>query len=520
MSQIRSTSDTPSSAANPAAESTQHTQSPPATTITHHTILDHAASASSSSDAQSRGMLQPVVEDAHHGSPVDVVMSSHTESTKPAATADPSSENDQQHLSASSVPDHGPGSAPVSAPSSPHARPPPLPVQSPSSAAHTVASPHHTANSSPRSPTLTHLTPSPSAMSNEEPLSTDTLPIPPAPDTTEAEQAFHQVFNNPNAIEAAQRDDFSDSGYSESVVQSTSTSLSSSVRDFEFENGRRYHSYKSGTYLLPNDDAENEREDMKHATVLTACGQQLHFAPLDVNQPQQTRVLDMGTGTGIWCVEMADKYPSADVIGVDLSPHQPDWVPPNCRFVVDDIEVEWLHPENHFDLIHARHMAIAIKDWDHVLSSAMAALKPGGFIEFCEFSYMPASDDGTMTPDNQHLHWTTLVREGLRNVNVDLHSALTLRAKVERAGFQNVVEHIVKVPIGSWPANQLLRKVGIYMHAVLYDGLQGIAMGPLTRGLGWRPEEVELLLPGVRKDISDPSIHTYYSLHIIYGQKS
>lgn len=87
---------------------------------------------------------------------------------------------------------------------------------------------------------------SPIAM--DEPLSTDILPIPPPPDTTEAEQAFHQVFDNPNAIQAVDRnlDGFSDSGYSESVAQSGSTSISSSVRDFEFENGRRYHAYRSG----------------------------------------------------------------------------------------------------------------------------------------------------------------------------------------------------------------------------------------------------------------------------------
>lgn len=49
--------------------------------------------------------------------------------------------------------------------------------------------------------------------------------------------------------------------------------------------------------------------------------------------------------------------------------------------------------------------------------------------------------------------------------------------------------------------------------------LSGIAMGPLTRGLGWSKEQVELLLPSVRKDLNDLSIHTYYSLHVVYGQK-
>jgi len=197
-------------------------------------------------------------------------------------------------------------------------------------------------------------TPSPSAY--REPLSTDVLPIPDPPQT-EAEDAFQQVFDT---IEPGpQSDSWSDSGYSESVVNSTSTSLSSSVRDYEFENGRRYHAYASGRYLLPNDDAEQEREDMKHSTVLTVCAGKLHFAPLDDHIEHQMKILDLGTGTGIWCVEMGDEYPSAEIIGVDLSPHQPDWVPPNVRFEVDDIESEWLWPDASMTMVHARHMRCA-----------------------------------------------------------------------------------------------------------------------------------------------------------------
>jgi methylase of polypeptide subunit release factors len=47
----------------------------------------------------------------------------------------------------------------------------------------------------------------------------------------------------------------------------------------------------------------------------------LHITPLE--NPQ--RILDIGTGTGIWALDMADQYPEAEVIGVDLSPIQPGW---------------------------------------------------------------------------------------------------------------------------------------------------------------------------------------------------
>jgi hypothetical protein len=90
-----------------------------------------------------------------------------------------------------------------------------------------------------------------------------------------------------------------DAGYESDTASSASTSLSSSVREYLYENGRRYHKFREGRYNFPNDDVEQEREDMKHAMVKMLC-QQLYFAPIG-DHPQE--ILDIGTGTGIWAIE-------------------------------------------------------------------------------------------------------------------------------------------------------------------------------------------------------------------------
>lgn len=110
----------------------------------------------------------------------------------------------------------------------------------------------------------------------------------------------------------------------------------------------------------PNDEqAANHLDIANHLFLLTLDGQ-LHLAPIGDN-PQ--RVLDIGTGTGIWAIDFADQYPSAQVIGTDLSPIQPSWVPPNCKFEIDDAEMEWTYQANSFDFIHVRSLFGCVADW-------------------------------------------------------------------------------------------------------------------------------------------------------------
>jgi hypothetical protein len=43
----------------------------------------------------------------------------------------------------------------------------------------------------------------------------------------------------------------------------------------------------------------------------------------------------------------------------------------------------------------------------------------------------------------------------------------------------------------------------------LMEGLHGISVAVLTRGLGMTPQEVEAMLIGVRRDLCDRNIHCY-----------
>lgn len=104
---------------------------------------------------------------------------------------------------------------------------------------------------------------------------------------------------------------------------------------------------------MPNDEQENERLDIFHHMCELVLGGRLHLAPVG---KAPARILDVGCGTGLWAVEAADEYPSAQVLGCDLSPIQPSMIPPNAKFEIDDVEEEWTHNEP-FDYIHARYLS-------------------------------------------------------------------------------------------------------------------------------------------------------------------
>ncbi|KAG0652575.1 putative methyltransferase tdiE [Hyphodiscus hymeniophilus] len=182
--------------------------------------------------------------------------------------------------------------------------------------------------------------------------------------------------------------------------------------------------------------------------------------------------LDPVTGNGIWAIEYAAEHPEATVTGVDLSPIQPEYVQPNCQFEVDNVEDDWTYSRKP-DYVHGRAMFTCFEDPKVVFQKAYDALAPGGYFEMQDIYFKPHSNDGTT--------------EGtmIQRIN-DL--------VIEEVGFEDVVENKF-----AWPV--------------------AIGLALLTRVLGMPPEEVELLLVDLRKDLKDRTIHSYFPVYAVYGRK-
>lgn len=78
-------------------------------------------------------------------------------------------------------------------------------------------------------------------------------------------------------------------------------------------------------------------------------------------------------------MDFADEYPESDVKGIDISPIQPEFVPPNARFEVDDFNLEFFD-ENKYDLIHQRELNGGIANLPLFYHKCFTALAPGGWL--------------------------------------------------------------------------------------------------------------------------------------------
>ncbi|KFY65041.1 hypothetical protein V496_02858 [Pseudogymnoascus sp. VKM F-4515 (FW-2607)] len=296
----------------------------------------------------------------------------------------------------------------------------------------------------------------------------------------------------------------------------SSVSLTNSVYDFTKENGRTYHGYRAGAYHFPNDPTEIDRLDFQYEILKYCFKDRNYFAPL--SDPEF--ILDIGTGTGQWAIEMGDEFPDAKVEATDLSPIQPSSVPENVHFYIDDAsEDDWALPANHYSYIHTRVLLGCFIDFREVIRKAFYHLKPGGYLESQEILHTALCDDGTIPADWAFSGWTKNSDEAAMEAGRPLNIANMLKGWYEECGFVDVQEKVFKLPLNPWPKDKHLKHLGqMYEHNWL-SGLQGFTMAPFSRVLNWNKAEIEVYLVDVRKSLSNRHVHAYNKVYVVWGRK-
>ncbi|KAM0258531.1 hypothetical protein ACHAPA_011236 [Fusarium lateritium] len=325
-----------------------------------------------------------------------------------------------------------------------------------------------------------------------------------------------QVQLEPAGSEDGNGEEDIDSSLGDDAATSTA-SISSSILEYRSFQGRTFHSDKYNMdHLTPNDEQQRESIDITHHYLTLLLDGKLTLAPL---KEGIEKVLDVGTGTGIWAIDFADEHPDIEVIGTDLSPIQPSWVPPNVKFELEDATNTWSWSKNTFDLVHMRYLIGSITDWGALFKEAFRCCKSDGFVESVEVNPIFLSDDDTIANDSAINMWNKICQEGSKAFGRSLREVPDDVQLLREAGFVDIQVTDFKVPVGGWAKDPKLRRVGQFLRATIENDLEGYTLMTWQHILGWPKDEYELFLMKMRKALRNGNIHGYMRNRFITARK-
>jgi hypothetical protein len=201
---------------------------------------------------------------------------------------------------------------------------------------------------------------------------------------------------------------------------------------------------------------------------------------------------------------MGDKFPEAEVQATDLSPIQPDSVPPNVYFFVDDAsENDWDLSVRHFDYIHTRVLLGCFTDFGDIIRKSFYYLRAGGYMESQEILSAPSCDDNTIAEDWPFNEWHEYGDQAATRAGRPIKIARRLKEWYEQAGFVDVQENIFKIPINPRPREKHMRPLGAMWEENLLSGLSGFGMAHYRRNLFWTKDQIEVCLQPFWPKIAD-----------------
>ena len=280
-------------------------------------------------------------------------------------------------------------------------------------------------------------------------------------------------------------------------------------RRFSVFGGRRY--LEDVPYFLPKDNTEIQRLDFQHY-VLRAILRGNYAAPITASGSPHD-ILDVGTGTGRWAIEMATLFPHANVIGMDVVTPAADSQtaandrrPENYVFLQGSVLDGLPFPDGTFDLTHQRLLVAAIPAtrWPGVVADLVRVTRPGGWVEMVEA--VPAIGSPAM---NQLREWLVTVSMGR---GVDTRITNHIGDFLQQAGAQNVRFRQVDVPLGKVGGREGVMMETNYFS--LHIGIRGIV---IAQGLA-TGEQFDQTMERARQEIA--AGRYVWPYFVAYGQRA
>jgi SAM-dependent methyltransferase len=255
--------------------------------------------------------------------------------------------------------------------------------------------------------------------------------------------------------------------------------------------------------------------------------------PLKPETFHQPRVMDLGHGTGLWMLQMAERFPDTEFHGFDINYMLPQTIMQNIvPYIPYDIERPWNNGWGTWNMIHVQLMLGSITNWNYLFEQARRHLAPGGWFESVEIDWEPRCENNTMNLDPHQpglKQWWDRVSRAYRIANHPLEYHRDIVHELQAHGFKEI-KHIERmVPVNGWhPTDQNLHRVGSWWNIAMSPGnadegchgLEAMSLRPLmeieSRGEHkWTHADVQRLCQEALHEASNLNVHAYNVQHIV-----
>ncbi|KAK8868636.1 S-adenosyl-L-methionine-dependent methyltransferase [Apiospora arundinis] len=287
-------------------------------------------------------------------------------------------------------------------------------------------------------------------------------------------------------------------------------------------NGREYHqlSLSSNAYLAPIDEVEVERLQMTHDMFSLVFDDRLIFPEITPLR----RVLDCGTGTANWAVEVARREPQSQVYGVDVSTEMMPmygYYPVNLHLEQADLNEGLAYHDNTFDLVHSRLVAggIDAEKWPEYIRDLHRVLVPGGWVQMVEIYFNAQSDGGHLSDNHALSHWSRHYLSAMESAGKDPRAGLKLDHWMREAGFTRMEMREITLPMCGWSHNERDFGIGVANQENVSRLLSSLALYPCTAIQDMTIEEFHLLVGQARQEAAALGLKPYFKAYVVVGMK-
>lgn len=157
-------------------------------------------------------------------------------------------------------------------------------------------------------------------------------------------------------------------------------------------------------------------------------------------------------------------------------------------------------------------MGGSIVDWPRLMSQVYENLVPGGYIELYDIASESGCDDGTLRQDSCFRDFERALVEAAKIFGREGGIGAKHMGWLKDAGFEDMTENTVKIPISPWPKDPKQHEIGRWTALHTEDTFESYGLALFDRVLGWSLPKIHTLIAGCKAELRKGDMHIYTKL--------